>query len=243
MPPSLVVSQRATVVVIVVAWFVLACSSSEAFNNNNEQTLNRYAHDAHSSVFGEPVFRLEPPSVITFGSSRGATLLCIATGSPRPNITWRQVSSTTTTTTTTSSDASQASSDSAGFAYLSTTSSDFASSGKRAVQNISNLVSVSQNGQALTFAPFTSASAYRADVHLAEYECVASNSLATIHSRVVQVQAGKYYNGVYLHRMSQSCALLLFALASVAVALLVCLVVVVVCCLFLLFSLLGVSSV
>ena len=134
--------------------------------------LSNYDQSIQSSSFGEPVFRLEPPSSVSFANSQGLTLLCLASGSPKPSISWF--------TSPAGSDTSQ----------LSALSGEQALDQSRPVINVTNLRVVLQDGAAVRLLPFKEAD-FRPEIHSAEYRCVASNQLATIHSRSSLVQAGK----------------------------------------------------
>lgn len=124
-----------------------------------------------TSTHGEPVFRLQPNNVINFSPKRGAVLLCLASGSPRPSISWF--------VSPAGLDASQ---------QTSLHQEDLTSS---YVTNVTNLRVILNNGSAIRLLPFK-LSDYRQDIHSAEYRCVASNQVATIHSRSALVQAGEY---------------------------------------------------
>lgn len=137
--------------------------------------LADYDQSASSSSFGEPVFRLEPPNVINFDNSKGATILCLASGSPKPSISWY----------TSGSDMSQPQS------WLSGGDQTQLQT-RQLVNNITNLRYIINNGAAIRLLPFKE-SDFRQDVHSTEYRCVASNQVATIHSRSVLVQAGKLF--------------------------------------------------
>lgn len=50
--------------------------------------LTNYDKLVSSSPLGEPVFRLQPPNVIEYPNTQGTTLVCLASGSPRPTISW-----------------------------------------------------------------------------------------------------------------------------------------------------------
>lgn len=141
--------------------------------------LAHYNAAASSSSFGEPIFRLEPPSSLTFSSSQGATILCLASGSPQPIITWYSTWSAVDTN-------GGQTSGSPGGELTSLQQS-------RPVGNITNLRQIVQNGAAIRLLPFKEAD-FRQEVHSTEYRCVASNYLATIHSRSVLVQAGELFS-------------------------------------------------
>lgn len=146
--------------------------------------LMHYDQVISSSAFGEPIFRLEPPHIVNFANTKGAIIPCLVSGSPRPRITWY---------TTSVGDIGQQS-------FLSnfgdTSPSSPASQQQqqqqqsRLVNNVTNLLQVTQNGAALILLPFKD-SDFRQEIHSTEYRCVASNNLATIHSRSALVQAGK----------------------------------------------------
>lgn len=147
------------------------------FNPSGDSHLTNYDQFISSSMLGEPVFRLEPPNVINFANTRGATLLCLASGSPRPTISWYSSPA--------GYDISQQSS-------LSGPSGDLgALEESKLVENVTNLRVILQDGSAIRLLPFKSAD-FRPDIHAAEYRCVASNPIATIHSRSASVQAGKW---------------------------------------------------
>lgn len=161
--------------------------------------LAHYDAAASSSSFGEPVFRLEPPSSLTFASSRGATLLCLASGSPQPSISWYS-----------SWSAMDAAGSDAQAGDLSAAAGGGGSGGlqqtSKPVANVTNLLQIVQNGAALRFLPFKEAD-FRPEIHSTEYRCAASNYLATIHSRGVLVQAGKCFflftfSGVFINSSS-----------------------------------------
>lgn len=137
-----------------------------------------------SSLFGEPVFRLEPPNAIHYSNTHGTTLLCLASGSPRPTISWF--------TSPSGSDLSEQASlsgDGPTNANANGINSDYYPY-NRPVTNITNLRLILQDGSALRLLPFEE-SEFRRDVHTADYRCVASNQVATIHSKSVSIQAGE----------------------------------------------------
>lgn len=142
---------------------------SLALSELNLAHLSRFDSSISSSSFGEPIFRLEPPPVINFPSSKGVVIPCLASGSPRPKISWFAGSSPV---------------------GLDTQSGSLAGEQMSPVTNVTNLRQIIQNGAAIRLFPFKE-SEYRQDIHSTEYRCVASNNLATIHSRSVSVQAGK----------------------------------------------------
>jgi len=159
---------------LALAWSLLVLVGSGAFAQElaaqSSSRLTDYDDSISSSSFGEPVFRLEPPNVINFSNLKGTSILCLASGIPKPTISW----------------------------YSSAPASDLGQqvslSGHLAlghpVSNVSNLRLIIQDGAALRLLPFKE-SDYRQEIHSTEYRCVASNQLATIHSRSVLVQAGK----------------------------------------------------
>lgn len=142
--------------------------------------LSQYNQVASSSSFGEPVFRLEPPSVIEFANWQGATLPCLASGSPRPTIAWFSSAS---------SNVNSYNLDQGGqpSGYLQSSS---AAELTRPVGNVTNLRQILNGGATLRLLPFEEAD-YRPEVHSTEYTCVASNDLGSVHSRSVFVQAGE----------------------------------------------------
>ena len=140
--------------------------------------LINYDKFISSSSFGEPVFRLEPPNVIKFLNTHGTTLLCLASGSPKPTITWY--------TSPSGSDLSEQTSLSDDNMINNNNRDPYI----RPVTNITNLRLIMQDGAAIRLLPFEE-SEFRQDVHSAEYRCVASNQVAKIHSKSVSVQAGK----------------------------------------------------
>lgn len=142
--------------------------------------LVNYDQDASSSSFGEPIFRLEPPSAINFANSQGTTIPCLVSGSPRPTITWYSNSL--------EYNLNQQGSMSNVGDPLSLQLASIEQS--RIVDNVTNLREIIHNGAALHLLPFRE-SEFRPDIHSTEYRCVATNQLATIHSRSVVVQAGK----------------------------------------------------
>lgn len=160
---------------------IIQLSAVQIFNAQDfgdpSSHLAHYNAAASSSSFGEPVFRLEPPSSITFSSSRGATILCLASGSPQPTISWYSSWSPMEANT--------------GMNTGSSSGADLTSlQQSRPVDNVANLRQIVQNGSAIRLLPFKYAD-FRQEIHSTEYKCVASNYLATIHSRSVLVQAGK----------------------------------------------------
>lgn len=156
--------------------YIIALVTLSLFATSKQSTgtlhLVDYDKAISSSTFGEPVFRLQPPSVINYSNTRGTTLLCLASGSPKPTISWY--------TSPAGFDTSQ----------QTTLSDELASDQNRLVTNVTNLRIILQNGSALRILPFKP-SDYRQDIHSAEYRCVASNQVATIHSRSALVQAGE----------------------------------------------------
>lgn len=146
--------------------------------SDSSSHLAHYNAAGSSSSFGEPIFRLEPPSSITFSSSRGATILCLASGSPQPTISWYSSWSAI--------DIGHTGSSRGGGESTSMQQS-------RPVNNVTNLRQIVQNGAAIRLLPFKEAD-FRQEIHSTEYKCVASNYLATIHSRSVLVQAGKCFS-------------------------------------------------
>lgn len=132
--------------------------------------LTHYDPLISSSSFGEPIFRLEPPSVINFANTQGATIVCLASGSPKPTVSWFSSSSFN--------------SDIIGHS-TSLRLDEFQS-----VSNVSGLRQILYNGNVLRLSPFAEAD-FRQDIHSTEYRCVAANQLTTIHSRSVLVQAGE----------------------------------------------------
>lgn len=140
--------------------------------SSSEPHLLHYDQAISSSAFGEPVFRLEPPNVVNFANTKGTIIPCLVSGSPRPKITWY---------TTNVGDMGQQSS----------LSGDMSLQQSRLVNNVTNLRKITQNGAALILLPFKETD-FRQEIHSTEYRCVASNYLATIHSRSALVQAGKF---------------------------------------------------
>lgn len=151
---------------------ILQQSSGQSSNSH----LMHYEQAISSSAFGEPIFRLEPPNVVNFANTRGAIIPCLVSGSPKPKITWY---------TTSVGDIGQQTLLSGG--DISTQQQQQS----RLVNNVTNLRQVTQNGAALILLPFKETD-FRQEIHSIEYRCVASNNIATIHSRSSQVQAGKY---------------------------------------------------
>lgn len=154
------------------ALVAIACSFFAVLHQSSCSHLTNYDQTISSSTFGEPIFRLEPPNVINFANTQGATLLCLASGTPKPTISWYTSP--------------------AGFDISQQTilSGDQAADQSRQVTNVTNLRMVLQQGAAIRLFPFKE-SDFRSDIHSAEYRCVASNPIATIHSRSALVQAGK----------------------------------------------------
>lgn len=141
---------------------------------SQQSTQLDYDKSIASSSFGEPVFRLQPPNVIHYLNTQGTTLVCLASASPKATITWYS---------------SQIGLD---VSQLSALSGDnlLNDPNSRLVTNITNTRLILQDGAAIRLLPFKE-SQFRQDVHTAEYRCVASNRVATIHSKSVSVQAGK----------------------------------------------------
>jgi hypothetical protein len=139
-----------------------------------QTALLDYDKSIASSSFGEPVFRLQPPNVIHYLNTQGTTLVCLASGLPKPTITWYS---------------SQIGLD---VSQLPSLSGDnlLNDLNSRPVTNITNIRTILQDGAAIRLLPFKE-SQFKQDVHSAEYRCVASNRVATIHSKSVTVQAGK----------------------------------------------------
>lgn len=148
------------------------CARSGQATSLSQQHLVDYDKTTSSSTLGEPIFRLQPPSVINYSNTKGTTILCLASGSPRPTISWYTSSAGLDTTQQT------------------ILSDDLSSDQSRLVTNVTNLRVILQNGSAIRLLPFKP-SEFRQDIHTAEYRCVASNQVATIHSRSALVQAGK----------------------------------------------------
>ncbi|XP_068216630.1 cell adhesion molecule Dscam2-like [Palaemon carinicauda] len=96
----------------------------------------------------------EPPAVVTFPNTRGASLTCVASATPAPTITW------------------------------------VTADGARA-DNMGGLrmVMSSHGNSTLTLLPF-SPDQYRHDIHVATYRCLASNSVGSVTSRSISVNAG-----------------------------------------------------
>lgn len=110
--------------------------------------------------------------MVNFSNTKGVTILCLASGSPKPTISWY--------TSPAGFDTSQ----------QTTLGDDITGDQSRLVTNVTNLRVILHNGSAIRLLPFE-AHEYRPDIHSAEYRCVASNQVATIHSRSALVQAGK----------------------------------------------------
>lgn len=132
----------------------------------NQLDLSRYDNQIQSSSLGEPVFRLEPQAIVSFASSRGIILPCLASGIPEPKISWFSGQ------------------------QLDQSSGSLLELGQL-VTNVTNLRQISSNGRYLRLMPFKN-NQFQADIHATEYRCIASNSHGTIHSKSVQVQAGKF---------------------------------------------------
>lgn len=139
---------------------------------NRATHLSQYNQAASSSSFGEPVFRLEPPSVINLVNWQGATIPCLASGSPKPTITWYSTSSN---------------SNSRSQQHHHHLSGELS----RLVANVTNLRHITSNGAVLRLLPFKEVD-FRPEIHSTEYRCVASNDLGSIHSRIALVQAGEF---------------------------------------------------
>lgn len=144
--------------------------------------LMHYDQAISSSAFGEPIFRLEPPSTVNFANTKGAIIPCLVSGSPRPRITWY--------TTSVGDIGQQSFLRNFGDSSSSSSSAAQQQQQSRLVNNVTNLLQVTQNGAALILLPFKETD-FRQEIHSTEYRCVASNNLATIHSRSALVQAGK----------------------------------------------------
>lgn len=142
-----------------------------------ESHLTRFDQLISSSSLGEPVFRLEPPSVINFANSKGAIIPCLASGSPRPKISWYS--------NPIGSDTSQQ----RDLIINGDLQLDQQSTSSM-VTNVTGLRQIVQNGAAIQLLPFKEQD-FRHDIHSTEYRCVASNYRGSIHSRSVTVQAGE----------------------------------------------------
>ncbi|KAG9510604.1 39S ribosomal protein L11, mitochondrial, partial [Fragariocoptes setiger] len=66
--------------------FSTYCSMASLFVGASQ--LSEFDHEVRSSPMGEPIFRLEPPNMVTFTNNTGATISCLASGSPTPRIVW-----------------------------------------------------------------------------------------------------------------------------------------------------------
>lgn len=166
-----------------------------SYLSKSTQHLSHYDQDISSSSFGEPVFRLEPASVIQFANTRGVTIPCLASGSPRPTISWYSSSSAGAGAAVedTTGGRQQRTSVASWFSQadlMSGADSESLEQQSRLVANVTNLRQIVNGGSAIRLLPFKAVD-FRPDVHSTEYRCVASNQLATIHSRSVLVQAGK----------------------------------------------------
>lgn len=163
--------------------FILICVQTNKPLKCAASHLSEFNQAASSSSFGEPIFRLEPPSVIKYSNLEGTTIHCLASALPKPTITWYTSSLDTNEQNLL-----------AGASFQDiiqlTTSHQHQQQTTHLVTNVANLRQISQNGAALTLLPFKQ-SEFRQEIHSTEYRCVASNYLLTIHSRSVQVQAGK----------------------------------------------------
>lgn len=135
--------------------------------------LANYDSEASSSSFGEPFFRLQPPKEVVFSNLKGTAIPCLASGSPRPTITWYTSSSSATPE------------------FLPFSENIGELSQTRLVTNVTNLRQIVHNGAVLRLLPFKEGD-FRQDIHSTEYKCVASNQLATIQSTNILVQAGEY---------------------------------------------------
>lgn len=151
----------------------------------SEHHLAHFDPTISSSSFGEPVFRLEPPNVINLANSEGATIVCLVSGSPRPTVSWYSSSLGIDLSQQQQQQEQPPSSLSSSFyGDLSLMQTN------RPVGNVSNLRQILHNGAAIRLLPFKE-SEFRQDIHSTEYRCVASNQMATIHSRSVLVRPGK----------------------------------------------------
>lgn len=146
--------------------------------------LSSYNQLASSSSFGEPIFRLEPPSVIKFANWQGAIIPCLASGSPRPTITWFSSAAATSGSYLDQARYLQPGSGAVGGGGGDTTLT-------KLVANVTNLRHIINNGAALRLLPFEE-NDFQPELHHTEYRCVASNELTSIHSKSVLVQAGKF---------------------------------------------------
>ena len=171
LPPTGAVALVFTIIILIINHLSSFASLGQATSSHSH--LVDYDKTVSSSTFGEPVFRLQPPSVISYSNTRGTTLLCLASGSPKPTISWY--------TSPAGFDTSQ----------QTALADDLTSDQSRLVTNVTNLRVILQNGSAVRLLPFKIAD-YRQDVHSAEYRCVASNQVATIHSKSALVRAGEY---------------------------------------------------
>lgn len=165
---------------LLVAASTMTVGSSSLFHPVSGSHLTNYDRLISSSVLGEPVFRLEPPNVINYPNTKGTTLLCVASGTPKPTITWY--------VSPVGYDITQQS-------VLSDHSSGhhsqlYSMEQSKLVTNVTNFRVILQNGAAIRILPFKEAD-FRPDIHHAEYRCVASNPVATIHSRSALVQPRK----------------------------------------------------
>lgn len=161
---------------------IAAGASSElaqTFGAGHTNHLSRYDSQVVTSSLGEPVFRLEPPPAATLIGARGLTLACLASGWPRPRISWFTVGSSSSQMLEGDQEIGAASNH--GEHQLVS----------RPVTNITDLRHVSASGRILRFLPFKRLD-YRPEIHSMEYRCVASNQHGTIYSRPVQVQTGKF---------------------------------------------------
>lgn len=167
-------SVQVNLLLVCLTWSSPLLATVEASSN---RLLSVYDQQASSSAFGEPIFRLEPQGLINLVNTKGTTILCLASGSPRPKISWLSSGVLDSAQPFSSDQATNA-------------GEPISVGSSRLVGNITNLRQISQNGAALRLLPF-SESQYRQDVHSTEYKCVASNHIATIHSRSVLIQTGE----------------------------------------------------
>lgn len=166
--------------------------------SNLLQHLANYDFASSSSSFGEPFFRLEPPSVINFANTQGATIVCLASGSPRPTISWYSITSNAGIASSANLSPSSASSPTSEF-YNNEAENDLSRYQHiRPVNNVTNLLQIVHNGAALRLLPFKESN-FREEIHSTEYKCLASNQLATIQSKSVLVQAGKLLKNYFLY--------------------------------------------
>lgn len=170
--------------------FIITCTF--VFRVNLRASLARFILIRFSAVSGSceddtrgPILIKEPPNRVDFSNTTGAKVECSARGNPPPEIIWVRSDGTAVGDVPGLRQVQWSPLGSKNRIFFHYWTPERQQKNKKSVQ-------VLPSGS-LVFPPFR-AEDYRQEVHAQVYVCLAKNSVGSIHSRDVNVRAGKKLN-------------------------------------------------